>query len=99
MISEIVQKEKERQLELAELKIKSSLSGDWEQHKQFLINLKKDREGDLRKWKLVLETLDKTFAGEMVNIATCELIDGIGRKIDQLKEDIKELEVLIGRYE
>ena len=68
------------------------------EHKQSLINLKEYMEEDLRKWKIVEETLDTTLAGEMINTCQAELLMGSSNHVDKLKEDIKELNKMIGKY-
>ena len=86
MISKIIQKEKERQIEI--MQFATRLSGV--QHKQSLINLKEYREEELRFIKLAkIETFDglNSFG-----------IKSFKEEINKIEEDIQELIKMIEAY-
>ena len=86
MISKIFQKEKDRQVIILNDKDKASLSSEWKQHKQSLINLKEYLEEELEFWNSLNINDEVSFDINIIRIL-------------QLKEDIQELNKMIERYE
>ncbi len=94
MVSKIIELEKERQICLLRLKQIASLSGDWRQHKQSLINLKEYMKSVLFNYK--------TFRNIMNLISTKDKLRLVGNyaelEIDELEVDIDELNKMIEKY-
>lgn len=101
MISKIIQKEKERQEsyldeDTAFVYAENQLQAEIDSHNQSLINLKEYLEEELEFYNGIIYPEKLMEYMKEIDLSQDSVLEG---KITQLKEDIKELDKMIGIYQ